>query len=153
LVILINHQSIFIFHPFSPDIMGAMRVLSALLGTILGAAPVLVASPEKTQLDITVYPNGQGLEPVLKYRLTCSPSGGTVPQPDRACSALVALPHPFASVPTGTMCATFVLGPQEAIITGSYLGVTVNAHLVLRNSCEVGRWRALRAVVPGFPGK
>jgi hypothetical protein len=51
------------------------------------------------------------------------------------------------------MCADFVLGPQEATITGTYLGASVNAHLVLRNSCEVNRWRDLRAVVPGFPGK
>jgi hypothetical protein len=114
---------------------------------------MLALPPDKTQLDITVYQNGQGQDPIQKYRLTCSPPGGTVPQPDRACTALAALPHPFATVPTGTMCADFVLGPQEATITGTYLGAAVNAHLVLRNSCEVNRWRDLRAVVPGFPGK
>jgi hypothetical protein len=130
-----------------------MRVLTALFGAALGlAAPVLVAWEGRTQLDIAVYPNGQGHDPVQKYRLTCSPAGGTVPQPDRACSALAALAHPFNPVPPGTMCADFVLGPQEAIITGSYVGVAVNTRLVLRNSCEVSRWRELRAVVPGFPG-
>lgn len=133
--------------------MEAMKVLPALLGAALVAAPMLAVSPDKTQLDITVYPNGQGQDPIQKYRLTCSPAGGTVPQSDRACSALSALAHPFAPVPTGTMCASFVLGPQEAVITGFYLGAAVNAHLVLRNSCEVNRWRDLRAVVPGFPGK
>ena len=125
-----------------------------LFGAALGlAAPYLVASAGETRLLITVYPNGQGQTPVHKYQLTCGPAGGTVPEPAHACSVLASLDHPFNPVPPGTICADVVLGPQEAAITGSYLGAEVNARLVLRNSCEVGRWRELRAVVPGFPGK
>jgi hypothetical protein len=58
----------------------------------------------------------------------------------------------FAPVPAGTICSSLALGPQEAQVTGMVRGHRVNATLTVRDSCEIERWRRLRAVIPGFPG-
>jgi hypothetical protein len=118
----------------------------------LGASVVLAAAAPQTHLAISVYPKGKGTALVQRYRLGCDPARGTVPNPARACRILARLPHPFAPVLRGSICADITLGPQEAVVSGVLPGGPVAAHLDLRGSCEIERWRRVRAVVPGFPG-
>jgi hypothetical protein len=113
------------------------------LGTRVAAAP--------TRLTITLYPDGVAKHGARQFELRCSPARGTVPHARHACRALAALHDPFAPVPAGSICAFFVLGPQQARITGALRGERVDALLSLRGSCEVERWRRVRSVVPGFP--
>jgi hypothetical protein len=56
-------------------------------------------------------------------------------------------------VPIGKICSTISLGPQVALVSGRLRGARVSARLTVRNSCQIQRWRALRDVVPGFPGR
>jgi hypothetical protein len=104
-----------------------------------------------THLTIAVYPQGPGQPGVRRYTLGCAPAAGTVPRPGRACRKLLSLASPFAPVPAGTICSDIVMGPQEAVVTGRVGGKAVHAHLSLRGSCEINRWSAVSAVVPGFP--
>jgi len=106
-----------------------------------------------TRLVITVYPQGTSHPGASQYRLACGPARGTVPYATRACRLLGKLRNPFAAVPAGTICSSLALGPQEARVTGTVSGHRVNAKLTVRDSCEIERWRRLRAVVPGFPGR
>jgi hypothetical protein len=106
-----------------------------------------------THLAITVYPHEIGKPATLRYRLACNSPSGTVPRPANACRVLARLAHPFAPVPAGTICSAITLGSQEAHVAGVLRGRKIDAHLRLRGSCEIDRWRAVRAVVPGFPGR
>jgi hypothetical protein len=65
---------------------------------------------------------------------------------------LASLANPFAPTPSGTTCSDIVFGPQQAIVTGRLHGKRVHALLSVRGSCEIGRWRRVAAVVPGFRG-
>ena len=105
-----------------------------------------------TRLAITVYPGGAGKPPgTHRYSLRCNPTGGTVPNPGRACRVLARLPHPFAAVPPHTICSDLALGPQEAEVVGRVRGRSIRAHLDVRDSCEIARWQRVAAIVPGFP--
>ena len=109
-------------------------------------------APAGTRLSITVYPGGAGKPPgARRYSLRCNPTGGTVPNPGRACRVLARLPHPFAAVPPHTICSDLALGPQEAEVVGRVRGRSIRAHLDVRDSCEIARWQRVAAIVPGFP--
>lgn len=129
------------------------------LGVVLLAAAAVgigachAATPRATRLSITVYPNGIGATGAKRYTLRCNPTGGNVPNPARACAVLASLDHPFAPTPPNTICSDIALGPEEAIVKGTLRGSRVAAHLRVRDSCEINRWRRVRDVVPGFPGR
>lgn len=125
---------------------------ASLLALASAHAPI-TAGVVETRLAITVYPQGIGRQPILRYTLRCGPAAGTVPRPVRACSVLALLKDPFAPVPPGTNCTDLALGPDEAIVTGRVRGRAVGARLSVRGGCEIDRWRRVADVVPGFPGR
>ena len=124
-----------------------------LAATALGISSCHAATSPATSLSITVYPHGIGATGAKHYALRCSPTGGNVPSPARACAVLASLSHPFAQTPPNTICSDISLGPEEAIVKGTLRGFRVAAHLRVRDSCEINRWRRVRDVVPGFPGR
>jgi hypothetical protein len=120
---------------------------------VFSAVAVLAAcgsARAATRLSVALLPEGSG-GPVQHFHLGCDPARGTVPDPAAACRALAALAHAFAPVPAGTVCAQIALGPQEAVVRGVVHGRRVWARLRLLDSCEIGRWRRVRRIVPGFP--
>ena len=129
-----------------------MRLAITLL-SLLTAGGCFGSTPNGTSLSITVYPNGMGQQPAQQYSLGCGPAEGTVPRPALACRTLAALRDPFAPVPPQTICSDIALGPEEAVVQGRLRGKSVHAHLTVRTSCEIDRWRRLADVVPGFPGR
>jgi hypothetical protein len=108
------------------------------------------AAAAETKLSITLYPNGLGKPGVVHRRLSCNPASGTVAHPAAACRVLAHLAHPFAPVAPGTICSALDTGPQVASVIGHVRGRAVRTQLNLRGSCEIGRWRLVAAVVPGF---
>jgi hypothetical protein len=127
--------------------------LAVTLVSFLTIGGCLGSGPTGTSLAMTVYPNGLGQPGAQHYRLRCGPATGNVPKPALACRALAGLSDPFAPVPPRTVCTALALGPQEATVTGRLRGKTVDAHLTVRDGCEIERWRRLADVVPGFPGR
>lgn len=107
-----------------------------------------------THLCVTVWPDG--ITPALPWRLTCQPPGvdwGTPPppyDPTAACKALGAHPEAIPPVPSGTLCLQVFFGPERANVLGYYEGQWINADFRRNNSCEEGRWGALKSVWGAF---
>jgi hypothetical protein len=135
----------------------AVAAAASVASAACGSSPAHIAlargASAATHLSVAVYPRGSAGGHVRHYRVACGPPRGTVAHPDRACRELARSSRPFAPVPVGKICSTISLGPQVALVTGLLRGATVNARLTVRNSCQIQRWRALRDVAPGFPGR
>jgi hypothetical protein len=127
-------------------------ISTSLALVLLAGACGASASAAETKLSITLYPNGVGKSGAVHKRLSCNPATGSVAHPATACRVLLGLAHPFAPVPAGTICSDIDTGPQVASVIGHVRGKVVRTQLNLRGSCEIGRWRALASVVPGFSG-
>ncbi|HWH12158.1 MAG TPA: hypothetical protein VG165_13595 [Solirubrobacteraceae bacterium] len=136
-----------------PSGIRAVLISSSLALVLVGGACGASAAASETKLSITLYPNGVGRAGVVHRRLSCNPPSGTVPHPASACRILLRLSQPFAPVPAGTICSDIETGPQVASVIGHLRGKVVRTQLSLRGTCEIGRWRALASVVPGFSGQ
>jgi hypothetical protein len=132
----------------------AMRIPFLLVAAALFSTGVSSGATPATSLSIAVYPDGLA-QPASaeRYTLRCGPAAGTVPQPMVACRTLAGLVHPFAPTPRGTFCTDIAIGPQQATVKGRVRGTPVNATLRAQGGCEINRWRRVRTVVPGFPGR
>ena len=85
-----------------------------------------------------------------EWTLRCDPAGGTHPQDAEACRKLKALSQPFKAPRKDVQCTQQYGGPQEAVITGTYLGQRVYASLSLTDGCRIARFKRLAFLVPGF---
>lgn len=82
------------------------------------------------------------------WTLTCDPVGGTHPQPEPACAALIGNRSALDPVPKDKMCAQVYSGPERATISGTWGDEQIQASLSRVNSCETARWDALVPLVP-----
>jgi subtilisin inhibitor-like len=103
-------------------------------------------APANTKLQISVSIGGSEA-PTKLWTLDC-PSGGTLPQPERACAKLAVLKDPFAPVPKDKACTQVFGGPEEAEVTGTFRGDPVNAHFDKGNGCEIARWNSVKFLFP-----
>ena len=98
--------------------------------------------------DLTIVSN-DGKGKTETWQLTCDPAGGTHPTAAAACAALEAKGKTaFPPVPKDMMCTQQYGGPQTAKITGTWKGEPVNASFSRTNGCEIGRWSALKGLLP-----
>jgi hypothetical protein len=108
---------------------------------------------QATDLEILVWPEGEGTGEAVRYTLRCDPPAGEHPDPAAACAALQELGvGAFAPVPPDVACTQEYGGPQQAQVRGTIAGETVDARLAYTDGCEIARWNALAAVVPGSEG-
>jgi Subtilisin inhibitor-like len=107
----------------------------------------------QTVLNIKAWPEGRGrdAEP-REWKLYCERSGGTLPNPERACQQLFALTEPFAPTPDGTVCTEIYGGPAIAEVEGLFRGETVNATFSRTDGCEIARWDRHAFLFPVEPG-
>ncbi len=105
------------------------------------------ATRAKTDLQITVWPNGEE-GPSRRFTLRCQPVGGTLPERARACRMLLARAMPFEPVPEVAVCTTQYGGPQVATVRGRFRGELVNTRFERRNGCEISRWDRVRLLFP-----
>ena len=98
-------------------------------------------------LQITYWPEGKDGES-RTASLTCDPSGGTHPDPAKACAALDTHPEALHPVPMDSACTEIYGGDQVAEVQGTGPdGAKVRAILNRSNGCEIDRWDALAPVV------
>jgi hypothetical protein len=109
-------------------------------------AALLALALQPTALTITEYPQGGG-GPKVVATLRCSPAGGTLKKPARACRQLAASSDPFARVDY-LVCADIYGGPQVAHVVGRYRGRRVDRTFQRRNSCEIESWDSIRFLFP-----
>jgi hypothetical protein len=101
-----------------------------------------------TELSIVVT-DGSGKRQT--WQLTCDPAGGTHPDPEAACAALLAngaLALP--AVAKDVACTDIYGGPEKATISGTFQGRRVLSSFSRVNGCEIGRWDLLKGLLaPG----
>jgi hypothetical protein len=132
-------------------VMGAVVVLAACGSQGASRSQGSQSAPLRPSLTISVTAS-HGATP-KRWTLTCSPAGGTYPQPQAACTTLSTVKDPFAPVPPHTMCTMIFSGPQTASITGTWDGKRVSASYARDNGCQTARWDKLASVLDGIdPG-
>ena len=77
------------------------------------------------------------------WRLTCSPNGGTLPDPAQACARLSQAWRPLAPISHNTMCTTLYFGPQTVAITGWWHGSWVSVRYNRSNGCQETMWNQM----------
>jgi len=113
-----------------------------------GTPPKNTPSAPAGSADLTILlDDGFGVR--ATWTLTCSPTGGTHPDPSTACGVLgasgaTALP----ATPTDRMCTQEYGGPQKALVRGTWRGKTIDSQLTLENGCEISRWSSLLGLLP-----
>ncbi len=106
----------------------------------------------QTVLHLRAWPNGRDAGAPREWRLHCDLSGGTLPNPEQACTTLFALDNPFAQTPPDTACAAVYGGPAVAEVEGLFKGETVNATFTRTDGCEIARWDKHAFLFPVKPG-
>jgi len=103
----------------------------------------LEAPTPRYDLTITYWPGGKD-GPSRTATLTCDPTGGTHPNPPKACGALDAHPETLHPVPGDVACTEIYGGDQVAEVKGAGPGgAPIRAILNRTNGCEIARWDAL----------
>jgi Subtilisin inhibitor-like len=121
---------------------------------LLVSAVALVLVPAASawpnaSLKVTVWPNGKkGASHTWTLRCTYPGPRGTHPSPQAACLALSRHPKALKPVPQGIGCTQQWDGPQVALVRGTFRGKRIRATFKRTNGCEIGRWDALRALLP-----
>jgi hypothetical protein len=110
------------------------------------AAVTPTASTGSTDLSIVVTDGGGERQ---TWQLACGPAGGTHPDPEAACAALLAngaLAMP--AVRKDVACTDIYGGPEKATISGTFQGRRVLSSFSRVNGCEIGRWELLQGLLP-----
>jgi len=133
---------------------GATHLAAAVLClSVAGCGSVAEDAPEPqargTQLEITVWPKGEGKSNPLTTTLSCDPTSGDVTDPDAACAVVAAKGASlFEPTPAGRSCTELYGGPQEARVIGSVSGQDVDSRFGRKDGCEIARWDAVASFVP-----
>jgi hypothetical protein len=126
-----------------PAILCVVTAAACGSATSTGSAAKPAKPAAKVSLTVVVTPS-PGASPE-RWTLRCDPAGGTEPDAQAACRALLAAKNPFAPIPRGIMCPMIVAGPQKATITGTFFGQHVASNFS-KTGCEAARWAKLGVV-------
>ncbi|MFC3995342.1 hypothetical protein ACFOVU_05430 [Nocardiopsis sediminis] len=120
--------------------------------TSVGSVSELNAIPDAPvgQLQISVVDGGRA----YVQNLTCTGAPETDPA---ACAQMAQVQRqlaedggdadaPFAEVADGAVCTDEEYGPQEAVVTGVWMGEEIDTELNRIGSCEEARWQRLLPV-------
>ena len=129
-------------------LLGVSALLVAALTAACGSDDESAGSPPSERLTIAVWPQGMAAGNAQHWTLECDPAGGTHPTPERACARLASLPAPFKPVPKDMMCTQIYGGPEEARVTGTFRGRSVDARFNRVNGCEIARWDRVAVLFP-----
>ena len=113
--------------------------------TACAAIPAADGPAPRTELTITVWPQGNG-GPAREWSLTCEPPGGSLPRPGNACERLS--PAALRPLPRDTVCTQVYGGPQTARVRGRMDGRDVDSRFSRTNGCEIHRWNSVRYLLP-----
>ena len=108
-------------------------------------------SQSRTELDITVWPNGRSGNKA-EATLRCSPPGGTLPDPEESCKRLDSMERPFVRPSGQHVCTEIYGGPAVAEILGTVDGKEVNATFARTDGCEIALWDRHQFLFPVQPG-
>lgn len=121
--------------------MRGVVVLTLAVLALAACASLQAATSSPTTLRVSYWEDGSGTKPDSVWTLRCSPAGGSLARPARACAKLAAGGAKlFAPFPRDTACTEIYGGPQRARIVGTIAGKRVWTTLTRTNGCEISRW-------------
>ncbi|HEU4943206.1 MAG TPA: SSI family serine proteinase inhibitor [Gaiellaceae bacterium] len=103
-----------------------------------------------TALEITVWPKGRSGDKD-EAELRCSPSGGTLPDPEDACRRLDRMERPFVRPAGQVVCTEIYGGPAVAEIRGMFDGSEVDVTFSRTDGCEIALWDRHQFLFPVQP--
>lgn len=134
-------------------LVASVAAILAVGGGSAASAPGASMGAE-TSLRISFWAGGNDerttADKPKQWTLRCDPAAGTHPEKADACRRLKAMKQPFKPLRAGLQCTQQYGGPQEAVISGIYLGQRVFASLSLVDGCQIARFKRLSFLVPGF---
>jgi hypothetical protein len=108
------------------------------------AAPASAAPSSSTSLRITYWKDSAKPLARVSWTLRCTPTGGSLPRPARACTRLLAGgTRLFKPVPQNAVCTEIYGGPQRALVAGTVRGRPVRAIFSRTNGCQIDRWQRI----------
>jgi len=120
--------------------MRGITVLALSALALVACSSLQAGTLAGTSLRVSFWEDGSGA-PDAVWTLRCSPAGGSLARPARACKKLaVGGAKLFASFPPDTVCTEIYGGPQRARIVGTVAGKRVWTTLTRTNGCEISRW-------------
>ena len=121
--------------------MRAIAVLALGLVSLVACSSLQAGTSAGTSLRVSYWEDGSDDAPDAVWTLRCSPAGGSLARPARACKKLAAGGVKlFASFAPDTACTEIYGGPQRARIVGTVAGKRVWITLTRTNGCEISRW-------------
>jgi hypothetical protein len=133
----------------------AAGALSALVLLAAGCGddedePADAQSPETTELEVTLDPDGDGEQAPLEATFSCGEGRDAA---EAACAALGQLPeNPGAPTPPGTACTEIFGGPDVLKVSGTLRGEPIDAEMTRANGCEIERFeRFMPLIAELFP--
>jgi hypothetical protein len=99
----------------------------------------------QAELWITLRDSPQN--PALTWTLTCSPSGGSLPDPSRACWELGRASAPFAPLARDVSCSMIFYGQQTVTLTGYWYGSRISIEISRTDSCQEAKWNEVIAAL------
>ncbi len=117
-------------------------MLFAAVALLAGCGSEAGSRAPRYDVTISYWPAGRGGE-TRSATLQCDPDGGSHPDPNGACDALLQHEDALKPVPRDVACTEIYGGPQLATISGP----GVHAVFSRTNGCEIARWEALKAVL------
>jgi len=129
----------------------ALALVVVLLAGCGGGGSPDEAVVAKTDLKVTVWPNGLGGDETF-WQLRCDPVGGDHPDAETACATLAALKDPFAKLKPTPRCEEIPgASPEVARLEGTYRGEKVDETFDRSSGCVFERWDRVAPVFPtGF---
>ena len=106
----------------------------------------------RTELTISVWPEGKQAGEARTWTLSCDPPQGSHPDPEDACRRLALLDDPFVPVPPDMVCTAIYGGPAVAEVSGNHAGKSLDASFDRINGCEIDRWERHAFLFPVKPG-
>lgn len=123
--------------------MRALALLLVAIGLLVATSSAPAGTETATSLRITYWEDGSGAVTTV-WTLRCSPPGGTLPRPARACRKLSAGGAKlFAPLPKNMACTQIYGGPQKARVVGTVSGKPVRSLFTRNDGCQIARWNAL----------
>ncbi len=123
-----------------------------MLGLVLAVLALARGGGEASATSPTITARPAAGGEATTWTLRCSPAGGTLPSPARACARLARLEHPFAPVPRTMLCTDIYGGPQVARVRGTYRGQKLDTSFRRTNGCEIRRWYRVSFLFPIVTG-
>ena len=121
--------------------MRGFAVLALSVFALVACSSLQAGASASTSLRVSYWEDGSGSVPDTVWTLRCSPAGGSLARPARACAKLAASGTKlFAVLPPNTVCTEIYGGPQRARVVGTVAGKRVWATFTRTNGCEISRW-------------